>query len=435
MASYDSAVAALTSIAAGQTLAEAGHADRHNQGNAASEALAAYLDALEAKRPAANVRLSIVEYAPGTWSGDAPPGRTGAQNPILFTPYDPTAVIDPADGVNGIATPSNLRDWDLIGPVPGAVTVAPPEPEPTVIAHGTDLRREDVGLTSSESELTTVSGPLEPAENEVLENVRVTYYGEFMADAAIHVVHNNVTIRNVKVESDGVAGGIFVHPGVTGTVIEHCHIDGMSPYYGTGRSDANFGNSGMRVHSRSTVRRCFMTGVKSGVAMRDPGSTVVENWVDYLHQNAPRVSTSGFNYRGSGQSAPPNTTVARNRLVAGTSAGLNMYPTSGVLRNVWYVDNYVIGVGDGFGVRGGRSFTDNGNYCYASNIKIEGNRFAGEFEYPTALGEGTNAAVDLSRPGNTFDNNRWLPGYGTITGDLPARCGASQDDCEGPECP
>jgi len=117
MASYDSAVAALTSIGAGQTLAEAGHADRHNQGNAASEALAAYLDALEAAAPTANVGLTIVETAVGVWSGDAPPGRSNGANPIMFVPFDTDSPTDPADATNGIATPANIRDWDLLGPV------------------------------------------------------------------------------------------------------------------------------------------------------------------------------------------------------------------------------------------------------------------------------------------------------------------------------
>ena len=117
MASYDSAVAALTSIGAGQTLAEAGHADRHNQGNAASEALAAYLDALEAAAPTANVGLTLVETALGVWSGDAPPGRTGGANPILFVPLSATEPTDPADATNGIDTPDNIRDWDILGPV------------------------------------------------------------------------------------------------------------------------------------------------------------------------------------------------------------------------------------------------------------------------------------------------------------------------------
>ena len=117
MASYDSAVAALTSIAAGQTLAEAGHADRHNQGNAASEALAAYLDALEAAAPTANVGLVLVETAVGVWSGDAPAGRENGANPVWFVPFDPDDPTDPTDETDGIATPANIRSWDVLGPV------------------------------------------------------------------------------------------------------------------------------------------------------------------------------------------------------------------------------------------------------------------------------------------------------------------------------
>ena len=42
--SFEAEIAALTDIASGQTLAEAGHADRHNQANAALRALADFVD-------------------------------------------------------------------------------------------------------------------------------------------------------------------------------------------------------------------------------------------------------------------------------------------------------------------------------------------------------------------------------------------------------
>ena len=117
MVSYTSEIGALQDISAAQTLAEAQHALRHNQGNAASVALAAHLDALEIAQPAANVGLAIVETAVGVWSGDAPAGRENGANQILFVPYDPADPTDPADATNGIATPANIRDWDLLGPV------------------------------------------------------------------------------------------------------------------------------------------------------------------------------------------------------------------------------------------------------------------------------------------------------------------------------
>lgn len=140
-------------------------------------------------------------------------------------------------------------------------------------------------------------------------------------------------------------------------------------------------------------------------------------------------------YRGTTASNPPWVIIERNRMIAGSSAGVTMYPWSaGGIKNVLVQDNLVVGVGDGFGLYGGRSFTDLGHYCGNANIRIEGNRFEGTFAYMNSTGEGTNAGVDLSRPGNTFNNNRWLPGHGTITGDLPARCGVSQNACEGPTC-
>ena len=108
-----------------------------------------------------------------------------------------------------------------------------------------------------------------------------------------------------------------------------------------------------------------------------------------------------------------------------------MYPRNGPLRNILVENNLVVGVGLGFGIRGGRASTDHGHYCDNRDQRIEGNRFQGTFGFPSALGEGTNAGVDLGRPGNTFTDNRWVDG----TSDLPARCGVSQNACEGASCP
>jgi len=77
-------------------------------------------DAMNALGQAINdprVALTIVEFQSGGWSGDAPPGRSNGANPITFIPYDPDNPTDPADNTNGIATPTNIREWDVVAGV------------------------------------------------------------------------------------------------------------------------------------------------------------------------------------------------------------------------------------------------------------------------------------------------------------------------------
>ena len=73
--------------------------------------------AIEEAAPQVNVGLTIVELEGGGWSGDAPPGRENGENPILFVPWDSDNPTDPSNDADGIDTPSNIRDWDLLGPV------------------------------------------------------------------------------------------------------------------------------------------------------------------------------------------------------------------------------------------------------------------------------------------------------------------------------
>ena len=116
MATYDTEIAALADVTAGQTLAEAGgvgHAAVENRQNDALRAVAGHLDVTGN----VSVGLTIVELSVGVWSADAPAGRVDGQFPILFVPYDADSPTDPADATNGIATPANIRSWDRLGPV------------------------------------------------------------------------------------------------------------------------------------------------------------------------------------------------------------------------------------------------------------------------------------------------------------------------------
>ena len=117
MATYDSEITELTDIQSGWTLAQANHAKRHNDKNAALRALAGHLDGLQDAHPQANVGLTIVEVTAGVWSGDAPPNRSNGANPVWFIPLDPANPTNPSDPTDGIDTPANIRAWDRVGPV------------------------------------------------------------------------------------------------------------------------------------------------------------------------------------------------------------------------------------------------------------------------------------------------------------------------------
>lgn len=55
--------------------------------------------------------MMIVETSTGVWSGDAP-ARTDGDYPILFVGLSATS--DPSDGTNGIDTPANINDSDVV---------------------------------------------------------------------------------------------------------------------------------------------------------------------------------------------------------------------------------------------------------------------------------------------------------------------------------
>lgn len=84
MATYTAAIAALTDITAGQTLADAGHAARHNEGNEASRELAAFLDVLAA------ATVTTVNGASGAVTlAAADVGAVPDTAGIVYREYDP----------------------------------------------------------------------------------------------------------------------------------------------------------------------------------------------------------------------------------------------------------------------------------------------------------------------------------------------------------
>ena len=303
-----------------------------------------------------------------------------------------------------------------------------PEPEETARTWERAWASEDLdtlrswyetntGLTDPDALGPPSTDPVVSTEaGQTIENQDLRYAGD--TNMAIHVMHDDVIVRNNRIRAEGDRNGIWVEAGLSGVVVEHNEIDGSSTDYATDRADGNFGNIGVATRGPvEMIRRNRIFGVRQGAGLH-PDTLVEENWVYSLHENAPNVSTSSFGHLSSG-----GTVIRRNLVEAGTSGGLTVYSQdAGGARDVVFADNLVIGVGEGFGVRGGYSGQHRDD---SRDIRIEGNRFWGIFAYPDSLGGGTNAAVNVELDGNIFNDNRWL---GNST-NLPARCGVERDGC------
>lgn len=270
------------------------------------------------------------------------------------------------------------------------------------VSHGDRLGSEHVGLTVPEGDLTPSEEVETQEAGQVIEDIHVSAPGDITA--AITIRHDNVTVRNVLITSPGYTTAIRVEPGLTGIIIEHTVIDGQKAEYGSTRDEGNWGNVGIKAYSAVTARRNLIYDVRQGIQLWQGavGSTVIENHIREVWPNAPGVSTAGISYRGS-DSSTGVTTISRNRVTVSGMAAISAYAESGPVQNVDIVDNLIVGtksesgIWTGYGIRGGfvHSFrTAN------SSVRIEGNRFGGTFRW------GTNGAVNVDQPGNTFTDNR-----------------------------
>ena len=270
--------------------------------------------------------------------------------------------------------------------------------------------QQNTGLTNPSA---LSSGPVTSTHNgQVIEDLDITA----SSGIAVHIQHNNVTIRNCRVTFEGVNNGVVIASGTKGTLIEHCEL------IGTILEHSDFGAIAVVARAPATIRRNEMKGYRVGVHLYSGDSLAEENYLVRNHDGSTSWKGSGIGYRGS---SGFGTVVQRNFInyTATRSSGSTNYASHGPIREYTVRENIIIGHGRGFGMYGGYSHdykTQN------RDIVIEGNRFAGEFGFPDVLGEGTNAAVNISQTGNTFDQNRWL---GSST-DLPARCGIRQNACE-----
>lgn len=311
---------------------------------------------------------------------------------------------------------------------PAAVTSA--------IGHGAELTAEVVGLRTPRRDLRASDPVVSERDGQVIEGLAITVHDR--GNAGVVIRHDDVVVRDVEIRHPDGADGVRVETDVSGARIEHSRFDAvrMAPTAvghlrnpdGTYRNN-NVGSRAIDARGQVTAHRNHILLTRSGIRLRAKGSSATENLVERLFTAAD--SPDGASTHGTSISLPGgnrDTVVARNRVVAGSSGGIVLYAEHGAHLRVSILDNLVVGRGEGMGIYGGRSHLSTGHYRDHRDIRIEGNRFTGSFGFPAVLGAATNSAVDLSRPGNTFVDNRWLEDGA----ELPARCGISQDACEQP---
>jgi hypothetical protein len=288
----------------------------------------------------------------------------------------------------------------------------------STVSHGTELARSDAGLPSgwsgrSSGAITTTR------DGQVIEGFDVSV----SSGVAIAVEHDNVVVRNNRVNHRNGANGIVVASSVSNVTVEHNDLEGHNR-----TNSGNFGSIGVLTRGENiTVRRNHFRGGRDGIHLYGTNSQAVENWVSHLHQHSGAHNDSVV--YGGRTNTYANNTIARNRAIAGNSGGIDLYAMYGPIQGVDILDNLIVGNDKGWGIYGGYAQPLSGkpNYHHHNrDIRIEGNRFTPRFGWPVSRGEGSNAAVNTSQPGNTYKNNRWVNG----TTDLQARCGVRQNNCE-----
>lgn len=324
-------------------------------------------------------------------------------------------------GFTGV--PMDAAHTDTSEPPPSPSTSSRP------VTHGAELSERDVGVTTTAD--LVPSGPVVTThDGQVIEGLDILVEGR---DAfALVVRHDDVIVRDNRLRFVDGGQGIDIEPDAQRALIEHNELDAVrlsEVRSGTTDSNNNVGQRAVHVRgTQATVRRNHVALARSGIRVLGNGAQVVENYVSELAR-ADDDSPDGASLHGTSISLPGDASdvvVARNRAIAGQSGGIILYARRGPLTDIDVTDNLVVGRGEGFGVYGGRTHTDEGHHQENRGIRIEGNRFQGTFGFPEVAGEGTNAAVDVARPDSSFEGNRWMNGEDG----LPARCGITRDECE-----
>ena len=350
------------------------------------------------------------------WEEVTPPGGWGFGQEINSETYEFTFQSSGTKNVQLTVTNANDSDPDsIVHQVVISSPTSPPEepvdPPPGELSHGLELTRSMTGLEGagvSSGQLTFQGRTTTSSNGQVLEFRDFDSSG--FGENPLTIAHNNVTVRYCRINHRDGANGIVVNSSVTGTRIEYCDFEG---HFRT--QSGNYGSIGIVGNGAFTAFRCHFNGGRDGVHVYRDATFVVENWFHTLHRN-PEAHTDSVYLGGTPGTGP--VIVERNRALAGNSGAIDAYAIRNPHRGLTMRNNHIVGEGRGYGLYGGYVFSHRHNN---RDIRIEGNRFSGTFRWSNTLGQGTNAAVNLSQPGNTFTNNRWVEGWGDHTVDLPAQ--------------
>lgn len=175
-------------------------------------------------------------------------------------------------GGSGGGSYDNLNTWPSAANRPvynaGTNTLTWYGPTDGGASTSSDVQQSQV-LTAQTSLLTTSS------DGQIIENLKVTVSGQ----VCVQVNHNNVTIRRCYIEGPGGSDkyNVAITPGVTGTLIEDCEIDGNGSSSDSGSFNI-LGHGG--ILSSCTVRRCHLHDAEQMVARTMQDVTIIDN---YMH--------------------------------------------------------------------------------------------------------------------------------------------------------
>lgn len=151
---------------------------------------------------------------------------------------------------------------------PASNPTPPPTPPPTTPSTSTCAPYPsfpDASCTGPTGTLTAYTGPMEiKTAGAVIENVLIN-------TSMLTISANNVTLRNCKIVYNGAMNAsfttVYVKDGVTGTVFDHCEIDGQAKV-----------SRGINAQSGFTVKNCNIHDTGNGVEA-DRNFTVQESYI------------------------------------------------------------------------------------------------------------------------------------------------------------
>jgi hypothetical protein len=253
-------------------------------------------------------------------------------------------------------------------PTTAPPTTAPPPPPASTPSSGGFPNASNTGPTGP----LTPSGSITTSANgQVIQNLDIN--GE------VRVQHDNVTIRNVRIRSDG--GNAINILGNTNLVIEDCELDGQSRNAEAAVAEHNY-----------TMRRCEVHGFGEGPRIN--GNVTIED--SYIHSFANFISV-GAHQDCIQATSGMNITIRHNTCLMNVDGGngsvfLSSFPGG----NVLIEDNLMAGGGYTLGIDG---------QLY-SNVTVRNNRWSTMY-FPRG---GYHGPIITNGGSFTMSNNVWHDG-------------------------